>query len=199
MDRPASVTAAILGVVLIAITVPYFLSGNGGATAYTVSWSQPTAGEKSANAGAANAPVTVTVPVSSRIPSNATISFQPCQDGAQPPLSSAATITWTLKEGDRTLDDGTLTCAQAATPTVVALGGHPNVASSTADSGSAAERAAESGSLNRSATYTLTFSWSRPGGVGGLPVPPPAFSVTGSLEVKAWHATANTPDQEAPR
>jgi hypothetical protein len=201
MDRPASVTAALIGVALIAITLPYFLSGGpGGGTTYDITWSQATAGESSAPSGAANQDVVVTVTVADRVPSNASVLFAPCTDGAQPPLTQPATITWSVREGDRELDSGTTTCNADPGPFVVPLDGQPDVGSIEADSASDAEQAAY-GDANRTATYTLTFRWSRPAGATGpLPLPPPAGPLlTGTLEVQEWRATANTPDQEVPR
>lgn len=200
MDRPASVTAALIGLALIAITLPYFLSGGpGGGTTYDIAWSQASSGEQSAPRGAANADTVVTVTVADVVPSNATVLFAPCTDGAQPPLTQPATITWSLREGDRELDGGSTTCADPG-PFVVPLDAQPDVGSIEADSAADAEEAAY-GDANRTTTYTLTFRWNRPAGATGpIPLPAPAGPVlTGTLEIQEWRATANAPDQEVPR
>jgi hypothetical protein len=199
MDRPASVTAAILGVVLIAITIPYFAfgGGGGGGNAYSITWTATTAAEQQAPSGAANADAVVTVTVTGQ-PAKALIEFDPCADAGGNAVQPAATITWTLREGSRQVGDpGTASCANNG-PFSVDLGNHSDTAEANADSAGAAAKSAY-GNANHTATYTLTFRWSRPAGPAPLPLPAAAFSTTGHLEIQTWRATANLPDQEAPR
>lgn len=198
MDRPAAVAALVLGVALIAISVPFLSSSEEGATVFTITWAQEVYGTESQPSGAANAETTVTVSVQGRHPSNATISFDPCTDGATPPLQSPAAITWTLKEGATVLRENQLASCASNGPFVVPLHGHPDIGQQ--EGGNATEAAEAAQSYDRTTVYTLTFRWSRPAGATSpIPLPPPPFATTGELEVQAWNAIANDPDAEVPR
>lgn len=195
MDRPATVTAALLGVVLIAVSAPFLASSGGGATRYDISWTQVSYALNNQAAGAANADTSVSISVEGRHPSNATVTFNPCSDAAQPPLSQPATITWSLKAGNTTLQDNQQASCANPGPFTVALHPHPDVGSAEGSNATEAARGAEA--YAGKTTYTLTFRWSRPAGATGpLPLPPPAFSTAGRLEIKTWHAIANVPPQE---
>lgn len=198
MDRPASVTAAILGLVLIGITLPYFLlgGGGGGETDYTIGWSEATSGTGQAPSAAAGTAAQATVTVTDRLPSSVVVEFTPCNDGATTPVQQQASIAWTLFEGDAQKGQGTASCANSG-PFPVELDAAPDVASMSAGSADEAEAKAYDAASNETATFRLVFTWTR---AGGLPIgPQPAFSTTGTLEVKEWRATANVPDAEAPR
>jgi hypothetical protein len=199
MDRPASVTAAILGVVLIAITLPYFILGGagGGGSAYDISWTAVTTAEGQAQSGAANTDTVVTVTVSNQVPARAVIEFDPCTDAGGNAVQPAATVTWTLREGSRQIGDGTASCANNG-PSTVEIEAQPDTGQADGDGAQEAARSAY-GSENRTATYTLTFRWTRAAPPAPLPLPAAAFSTTAHLEIQVWRATANTPDPEAPR
>lgn len=209
MDRPAMVTAAILGFVLILVTIPYFAfgGGGGGSATYDITWSQ-------ASAGAATAPVgsgseqSISVVVRDQRVSNATIEVAACADSAQAPLQEDAVLSYTLLYENETANDasgqaieGQITVDDCG-PFTFALGGHPDVGSTDADSMDQAMENAYGDSGNRTGTYTLRFSWDRPDGqVPPLPVPvgQPVFSGTVELEIQSWRATANEQGQEVPR
>lgn len=197
MDRPASVTAAVLGVVLIGITIPYFVFGDDeGSQEYLITWSESTSGTGQAPSAAAGSPAEASVTVTDRLPSSAVIEFTPCNDGATAPVQQQAAIAWTLFEGTQQKGQGTASCNDSG-PFEVAIDPAPDVASMVASSAEEAQAKAYDAASNETATFRLVFSWSRG---GGLPVgPQPAFSTTGTLEIKEWRATANVPDAEAPR
>ena len=198
MDTPAMVAVVILGIVLIAASVPFLDSEDGDATAYSIRWSEEEAGSSQANTGAAGSTTTVRVPVSDVLPSNATIALESCTDGAQPPATQPATITWTLFEGDDEKDSGTFQCGDSDMQ--VALDAHPDVGEASASSAGAAVEKAFASAANKTVEYRLEFSWSRPGGALPLPLPVgTAFSATLSLTIDEWAATAVAPDQEVPR
>ncbi|MFA5943982.1 MAG: hypothetical protein WC876_05905 [Candidatus Thermoplasmatota archaeon] len=202
MDRPATVTAAVLGLVLIGVTIPYFLfGGDAGATDYTVTWSEAEAGSADEAAGAANTDTLVEVVVTDVQPASATILFDPCTDNAQPPLSSRAQITWTLKEGDLVVASSAAPVdCNAPGPITVELGEHSDVGAATASTASDAEQQAyESEDLNKTASYTLTFRWTRPAGTLPVPVGTQNIQLGASLTIHSWRATANAADQEVPR
>jgi hypothetical protein len=209
MDRPATVTAAILGVVLIGITVPYFAFGGGGGAGatYNISWSQTTAATGTMPVGTGSQQ-SLPVVVRDQHVSNVTIEIAGCADSAQNPIQADAVLTYTLQFENATAKDadgqditGQATCASAG-PFTFELGGHPEVGSVKATSDGEAVKKAWSGATNTTGTYTLQFSWSRPPGtIPPLPLPvgQPVFTGTMGLEVQSWRATANAPDQEAPR
>lgn len=193
MDRPAQVTAALFGVALIGVSLLLFVlvddeaSGN----RYTITWSETEhASTQGALAGAGSV-LTLTVPVTDAQPSNATIEFPTCTDGATAPVQQAATISWSIFEGDGTtaIDSGTTTCA-AASVVRVRLAGHADIGEVTADSDDEAKEMAEDDGA-RSTSYRLETQWSRQGAPGGLPLPAPAFSATAKLTVLEWVAAAN--------
>lgn len=201
MDMPATVTAFVLGVVLIGASVPFLKSK--GPDSFAISWSEESFGKASApNAPTAGTDAMAMVTVMGRYPSNATITFAPCVDPAQPPLQQPATITWSLtKDGQPVAGakDQTATCANKG-PFTVKLGPHPDIGSATGSNATVAGHTAETAGAPANTTYMLTFKWTRPAGATGpLPLPPPTFGTTGTLEVKVWHATANAPGQGATR
>lgn len=200
MDRPAQVTAALLGVVLIVVSLALFqlVPDEEGGNRYAITWTQADHANSEANLGAAGATTTITVPVNMAQPSNATIEFPTCNDGFTAPLQSAATITWRLFEGDNgtAIDDGSTTCAGATTVTVP-LGAHADIGELTADSAEDAQQDAESRTA-RSTSYRLEVSWTRPANT--VPVlPAPSFSASAKLTIQEWVAAANEPTEEATR
>lgn len=209
MDRPAMVTAAILGFVLIAVTIPYFaFGGGGGGATYDITWTEVGAGSSDVAIGPANTPQQASVPVRDQLVSNVTIAIVGCADSAQAPVQQPATLTYTLlyenetaKDSDGADIEGQASCANDG-PFTFEVAAHPDVGSVDASSSDAAVDDAFRGGGNRTGTFTLQFSWSRPAGqVPPLPIPggQPAFTGTVSLEVEAWRATANERAQEAPR
>jgi hypothetical protein len=195
------VAAALLGIFLIAVSVPFLSAFDEGKT-YTITWSQAEAGSAQAASGASGSTTTVRVPVADVLSSNATIEVESCTDAGQAPLSQPATITWTLYRGDAEVEQGRgiASCANQG-PFRVALHARPDVAQVQASSLPEAEELAygAGGTTNETVEYRLEFQWSRPAAPGGLPLPPPAFSATVSLTIETWTATANDPDQEVPR
>lgn len=200
MDTPAMVTVVILGILLIAASFPFLESPGAGGMDYAIQWSQAEAGSAQADSGAAGTTTTIRVPVTDIIPSNATIALESCTDGAQPPATQPATITWTLFEGEEQKAAGTLQCGDPDEK--VELERHPDVGQVTAASASAAVREAYSAGNNETVEYRLVFSWTRPSGPAPLPLPLPvggAFSATLALTIEDWVATANEAGQEVPR
>lgn len=195
MDKPAVVLSAIIGLVLIGVSLPFLVLDDGeGQDRFEIVWTQ---GEAGADEGALvmSDTQTFTVTVDAGLPSNATVQVT-CTDGATPPLQPAATVTWELFEGDSTtpIDSG----SGCAVDDTLRLGGHPDVASAAADSAEDAEGIAMGDDL-RTVTYRLEVTASRPAAPGGLPVPPGAFTGTGRLVVDEWIATANPATQEGSR
>lgn len=198
MDRPATVLTAILGVVLIGASLPWLiLDGDSGDKTYTITWDQAFHASGQQNVAVTGQTV-VTVPVNDAIPSNATIEFTPCNDGATAPLQQPATISWSLFEGANVtaIATGTYQCGDDAIEPV-ALDQHPDVGQVKAGNETEAEEAAEADGV-RSTTYRLQVTVSRPA-TAGLPLPPPTFTATAKLTIDTWLANANQPSQEVPR
>lgn len=198
MDRPAQVTAALLGVVLIVVSLALFqiVPDEDGGNRYTIAWTQAEHGNSQANLGSAG--TTIRVPVTMAQPSNATIEFPTCNDGFTAPVQNAAVIAWSLFEGDNTtaIQQGTTTCASAAA-VPVSLGPHADIGELTANSADEAKQTAE-GRTARTTSYRLEVSWSR--ATGTVPVlPPPTFSASAKLTIQEWVAAANPVTQEATR
>ena len=192
------VTVIVLGVVLIAVSVPFLRDAGAGGTEYVISWDEAESGTTSSATGAAGAPATIELPVSGILASNATVELTSCNDAGTPPINQPATISWTLFFGSAQVEDGTASCANQG-PFRVALDGHPDVGSATASSPDAAVEEAEGAGEAKTGTYRLEFSWSRPAAPGGLPLPQPAFAATVELTIEEWTAAANVPGQEGPR
>lgn len=208
MDRPAMVTAAILGFVLIIVTIPYFAFGGGGDGAtYDISWSEVAAGSSDVAIGPQGTPQEASVTVRDQFVSNVTIAIVGCADSANA-LQQPATLTYELLYENETVQDssgqpveGQASCALDG-PFAFEIAAHPDIGSLEASSADAAVDEAFRGGGNRTGTFTLQFSWSRPAGqVPPLPIPvgQPAFTGTVSLEVEAWRAVANEQGQEVPR
>jgi len=201
MDRPASVTAAILGVVLIGITIPYFAFGGGaGGDDYAITWSQADAGSKEGPVGTQVS--RIEVPVGNVRASNLTVQFDPCNDNTVQGLYGDVTITFRVLDGTTEVASGTANCDNNG-PFAFPLEAQPDVGEIAAGSASDALKSlwAANDDANRTTTYVLEVSSQRGGST--VPVTPPAggpsFSATARLEVQAWRATANVPDAEAPR
>lgn len=208
MDRPATVTAALLGVLLIAATIPYFVfGGGGGGITYDIAWSQ-TSAASGTDAIGPSGQQEFDVLVGDQRVSNATIEIGACADSAQNPLQADAVLTFTLQYENATAKDssgqditGQATCDSPG-PFRFELGDHPDVGSVQAGSADEAEAKAYGTSGNRTGTYTLQYSWSRPAGtVPPLPLPvgQPLFTGNVVLEIESWRATANEQGPEAPR
>lgn len=192
MDLPATVMTALLGVALIAVSLPFLLASEEGGREYGIAWTEGLHGSSQANVGAQGATTTVSVPVTGAQVASARIEFPSCTDGFTAPVQSPATLTWRLFEGTSTtvIEDGTATCAQA-TAVTVQLDAHADIASTSAASADAAQAKAYGAGENQTTSYRLEFSWNRPAAVGGLPLPAPAFSASMKLTVNEWLATAN--------
>jgi hypothetical protein len=197
MDRPATVVAALLGIVLIVVTIPYFVGDDGGSTTYDIAWTATEHGSSQANTGAAGSTTTLEVPFTDAIAANAQVTRESCTDGGNA-VTGTATISWTLFKGDEELDAGTFTCA-GADEAEVALGDQPDLGQAKAGSAPAATEEAYAAGDNETAEYRLEFSWTRGGGASPLPLPVTApFAATLKLTVEQWTATANEA-QEVPR
>jgi hypothetical protein len=198
MDTPAMVTVVVLGIVLIVVSVPFLGGAGGGATEYAITWSEVEAGTESMATGGAGSEQSIELALDDTHPANAQIELTSCNDGATAPVQQPATISWELR-WESQVETGTASCAQDG-PFTVAIEPRPDVASADGTSASDAEQAAyEAAGGNETVTFSLTFSWSRPGSPGGLPLPQPAFSATVQLTVSQGLATANQPGLEAPR
>lgn len=186
--------SAVLGIVLIAGTTPFLFGAEAGSKDFLIAWSESFEGSAQAPVGAAGSTTTVPVMVTDAQPAKATIQASACNDGATAPLQEPATISWGLFEGDATEaipgGTGTLSCTSLG-PIVVDLTPHADIGEvASANAADARAEAYEAG-VNRTVEYQLRFTWSRPAAPGGLPLPPPAFTATVSIEVTSWTATAN--------
>ncbi len=200
MDRPATVVTALLGVVLIAVSLPFLVANEEGTSEFAIAWTTSLSGASEANAAAsAGTTTTVSVPVTDAQVATATIEVLTCTDEFTAPVQSAATLSWRLFEGASTtpIADGTATCA-ARPASEVALGDHADIGSTAADSSDEAEASAYDAGDNKTTSYRLEFSWNRPAGTVPL-VPAPAFSARLKLTIDEWVATANEADEEVVR
>jgi hypothetical protein len=193
MDKPAAGAALILGVLLIAVSVP-FIPRASAAPSYAITWSEGSAGKaQGPSAASPNTDAMVMLTVHDVAPSNASITFNPCTDAGGNAVNPAATITWTLKADGKDVKggSGTASCASRG-PFTVMLGSHPDVGSAKGPDAKSAAKAAYNGANRTAAEYMLTFRWSRPAGPAPLPLPAAAFSATAVLEIKDWVAAANS-------
>lgn len=200
MDRPATVFTALLGIVLIAVSLPFLAADDADAKEFAISWTEGLHGSSQANAAGQGATTTIAVPVTDAQVASALVEVPTCTDGFTAPAQSAATLTWRLFLGTSTtpIDDGTATCASREA-VEVALGEHADIGSASAGSAQDAQDKAYDAGTNQTVTYRLEFSWNRPAAVGGLPLPAPAFSAAMKLTINEWLATANAADEEVVR
>lgn len=202
MDRPAIVAAALFGVALIAVSVPFLGSvGGGGGTEYLVSWTSVEEASDEAQLSGNSATGTVEVQVEDVVPSVAVIEFDPCGDTFQAPLQQAAQISWVLR-WETHEESGTASCADSG-PFEVQVEPQPDVGSVEAGSATEARRNAyASAGMNETVTFSLEVTVSRPAGQAPplpIPVGQPTFTATARLTIEAWTASATAPGQEGPR
>ena len=203
MDRPASVTAAILGVVLIAVSAPFALDLVGNDRTFLLTWTEGALAEASADSAAEGETVAAEAATTDDMTSTLVVTAPTCTDGASAPLQEPARLTWTLRRSgvSSPLETGSLTCSDAADyeeSVVVTM--RPELAKVSAGDDGEAKRAAlgRFAHLRESSTYTLEFTWDRPS-VVPLPLPgqaQPAFDATMRLEVRHWDVVANEKGQE---
>lgn len=196
MDKPATILAAVIGLVLIGVSLPFLiLDGNEGGQRYSIAWAGvPAENGQAQRALSGTGTVEVPIRFDSIIPSNATIAIT-CNDTFTAPVQNAATVTWQLERNGTVVDQGTGCPSNER----VALGTHPDVGAATADSADEAVEAAE-GDAAVAAEFVLVVTVARqasPG--GGLPVGQPTFTGQATLTIEEWSATANEPGQEATR
>lgn len=199
MDRPATVTTALIGVVLIAVSLPFLIDADGPATTYRITWTEvPLAAADAPFAGQGQ---TATVPLTtpSALASNITVTMT-CADTPGVP-ARPATVSWTLKEGARTLDSGSMACANDDEVARINLTAQPDVGSVKAGSQSSAQEKAYEAGENATRSFVLEFSYTRPASQlpGGLPVGQATIAGRMGLEAESWQATANEADEEATR
>lgn len=197
MDRPATVFAAVVGVALIAVSLPFLITNEGGLERYNLAWRQVEDGSADAPFAGNGQTATVTLAASGLL-SNITVTMLSCVD--QRNLDPPASITWTLFKDGASYDQGTASCPNnVGDVKTIALHGHPDKGSVTADSASGAEAKSYSDSRYPNATheFRLEFRWSRTSNVpAGLPVGSSTFSGRMGLRADEWRVTANAQDQE---
>lgn len=218
MDRPAQTTAAALGVVLLAVSLPYAVQefAAGGAASHDIAWTAvayPPDALKTQ--GAANEQVVVAKYVDDQITATVAAVMSPaqCQDTFNTQFQqNPVTLTWSMSRNGKALTGigGTFTCADVPTSGVLspAYTAHtaPNIGtasgSTDADAIHDAYAQADAAGLSETAFYNVTFSWNRPadGPLGGLPVAPgKSFTATMQVRATVWKAAViETPD-EVPR
>lgn len=197
MDRPATVFTAVLGVALIATSLPFLLFDEGGSQRYDIAWTQVVDEAADAPFAGNGQPAEVELPAAGML-ANVTVVMESCNDSPNQ-VDPAATITWELFRDNVSLDSGSAPC-QAGDVATVALGGHPDVGSIRAGSASEAQEQAYEADRdheNTTSVFRLEFSWSRTSTVPiGLPVGASTFAGRMGLEVKEWRATATEPQED---
>lgn len=198
LDRPAAVTAAIIGVLLIAISVPFLATqdADAGGKTYTIAWSETAYKAVTATQAAAGVEQTLTFQIEETRVSNITLGIT-CTDNRGPgSLAPAAQVTWTLTF----LDAEPVTGNACAIDERYSVIGHPDVGETKADSAESAISAIWNrySAGNVSGEVKLSFTWTRGGTTGPLPVPPQgtSFSATLSLGSQMWTPTANEKSTE---
>lgn len=194
MDKPAVVLTAVVGLLLIAGSIPFLLmDGGDGGQRYTITWSEVEVAEASTPFGSPSATVQLTTPAA--LVSNVTVGIT-CSEEAGTP-ARPATVTWTLKEGGRTLATGTAPCTPDEELDRVNITNHPDVGSTSAGSSSDAEAEAYAAGDNETRSFTLEFTYTRPAATvpNPLPVAQPTISGRMTLTAFAWHAAANEAEE----
>jgi hypothetical protein len=192
MDRPATATAAVLGVALIGLSAVLFaVTGGGGAEGrYSIAWTEGNVAAETAQFAAQGQTATLEIDVADRLVSNATVAMS-CTDNEGTPPRGPATITWRLLRDGTEVSSGNGNCNGFEQK--VPLGGHPDVAEADGPADHALEHAYED-ATNMTATYTLEVTYTRSGGTGNLPgqiqVVQPSLTGNVSLTILQWEATA---------
>ncbi|MHB8633777.1 MAG: hypothetical protein ACYDBQ_07425 [Thermoplasmatota archaeon] len=211
-DGPARTFVVVLGLILIAASVPFVIALLPATSAFNVSWSAADGQSATGPASADGSPATVSLPVSDTLTASLVITVPACNDVAGPG-GAPALLSWRLErqggQGEPLASDQ-LTCSQSGTYAhEVARIPQPAVGvQNGTGSGAAARDDARSslwqfvGGLNETATYTLTTSWSRPS-VAPVPVPLPpqtqSFAATLKLTERHWLAALNPVTPEVTR
>lgn len=200
MDRPATVLVAVVGVALIATSLPFLIADGGGSQRYDLAWQQVEDGSADAPFAGNGQTATVTLTASGLL-SNITVTMPSCLDQRNP-VDPPASITWTLFRDGASYDQGTASCPNVGDVKTIALHGHPDKGSVTASSQSDAEDEAYSEPAYPNATheFRLEFQWSRTSSVPpGLPVGGSTFSGRMGLRADEWRVTANAQGEEVGR
>jgi hypothetical protein len=194
MDRPATVSAAVLGVVLIAISLPFlFGSAAAGGKAYALAWSQTEAKQGDAPFAGNGQTASFALPPITGLFSNVTVTMVACSDTHPNPAEAAATISWELDKDNVSFQTGSATCRAGDVQTFT-LHPHPDVASEKAASPADAESKAWAtpGYHNATHVFALKFSYSRATSpASGLPGVGSTFAGRMGIKVQQWTVVAN--------
>ncbi len=203
-DRPATVTAAVLGVVLIGVSAPFTAQlWNETADTWVVSWVPEDLAATSVPVAGTSGTQSAQFTVEGRHVAVLTVTLPSCVDAFQAPVQSGGTITWSLSSGGEELASETVSCADAdGYAFAVEVHAAPSLGEVEAASREDAEEAAAEtlASLRETVTYDLEVVWSHP---ATLPVPLPAGEPTFDAEVavtpSAWTYAVAEPSDEVVR
>jgi len=208
-DRPATMIAAVLGLVVLGgslpFTVHYFPQQAAATTAgrYDVDWSTSPLGGAAATIADGTPTAKAVADVTGTIARVVVqVSPEACRDMYRSQLQqSPAQVTWSLDEAangtSAHLGGGQFTCqGLGGFPRTFVNASAPDVRAST--SGNATAVAA--GVPQQHAVFTLTLSWSRPASpVSPVPVLQPTFSAQGSVDVLGFVPTVSPHQTEVTR
>lgn len=203
-ETPAIVIAAVLGLVLIGASAPFVAALVPNDHTYAVGWVPVEGAKKSQAFAAAGTPATAQVDVAGQLTSSVTVTAKPCNDTPSP-VETTATIHWVLERragaNVTKLGEEDFSCAQAASYVkTFTIQDAPQIGERTVAGKEkeplksvSAEVYHVAGKLNETASYVLTFSWTRPSGspLPGLPGGVGATAVTGEMQVTASHYLAS--------
>lgn len=196
LDMPATVIAAVIGVAIIAVALPFTISAFPQTPkSYDATWGERAIDTKTLTVPTETGTYRATVAGSDFQPASIKVEVQ-CSDSFNANLQQqAATLRVKLTRAGAAaaLKEETLPCADGSF--TVTLGSHADVAGAQANSAETAEKVVWLDAMagNTTATYTLEVAPSRPpSGVPTLPVTPPT-SLTATLRVtlNAWDVAMN--------
>jgi len=213
-DRPATVIAAVLGLLVLAGSLPFTViafnelpenGGGPGPATFDVAWKEAALASGSAQIQDGTQTAKAVVQANGTL-AGVSVRVAPgdCTDTANAQLQQAkAQATWKLEvadgNGTRTLGSGSFTCPDGLATQSFKLAEHaPDIAAATTGNATQVQRQAP----QQRATLTLTLSWTRSGGpLPGLPNNPlnPTFSAKGTVDVTAYSPTVTAHQAEVSR
>lgn len=205
-DAPAATIAAVLGVLVILVSMPFTVlayrevtdTGKG----FTIAWSQGKAETKGATL-TASGPVQAQLTINGKLPAMVMVMPKACNDSAtgsstQSPATITVKLTRTIAGKTEAIGKPTsYACSNAPKSLQMETGAHPDIGSVTAKDEATARTAVEDRTKTdlRDVTYTVELTSTRPAStVPTVPVAnTPTLSAAVELSATSWTFSATLP------
>jgi hypothetical protein len=214
LDRPATVIAAVVGLVVILVALPFTIAAFPQTPkSYDVAWGERPVASASLTVPTDSNTWTLDLPVANFQPASVKVETPVCTDTFNPQLQQQPAtlhVRLTEKRGSTTSvlkDIPDVRCADKDADGkgtfTVHLGGHFDVATTQANDAATAKKIAwlDASAMNvTGSTYTLEVTPSRSAGtLPALPVAPTSLAASLRLTVNGWDAALNEHQKEVGR